>query len=42
MSAGKGSKQRPTNFKKLRENYPTSTKPVEGFIKVKNKLVKKY
>ena len=42
MSAGKGPKQRPTNFKKLRANYPTSTKPVEDFIKVKNKLVKKY
>jgi hypothetical protein len=40
--SGKGSKQRPTNFKKFNNNFPRSNKPVEGFVKVKNKLIKKY
>jgi hypothetical protein len=42
-SAGKGPKQRPTDFKKLRENYPKTTKEVEGFVRnKKGKLTKKY
>jgi hypothetical protein len=43
MSAGKGSKPRPTNMKKYVENFPKTTGKVEGFVKVKGgKLVKKY
>ena len=42
-SAGKGPKQRPTDFKKLRDNYPKSTKEVDGFVKnKKGKLTKTY
>jgi hypothetical protein len=40
--SGKGSKPRPTDMKKFVENFPKSKKPVEGFVKVKGKLVKKY
>jgi hypothetical protein len=41
--AGKGSKHRPADFKKIRENFPKpSAKRVEGFVKIKGKLVKKY
>ena len=40
--AGKGSKPRPTNMKKYINNFPKSTKPVDGFVKKKNKLTKKY
>ena len=41
--AGKGPKQRPTDFKKLWDNYPKSTRNVEGFVKnKKGKLTKKY
>jgi len=41
--AGKGPKQRPTDFKKLRANYPKTTGKVEGFVKnKKGKLTKKY
>ena len=40
--AGKGSKPRPTNYKKFIENFPKSNKTIEGFVKVKNKLTKKY
>jgi hypothetical protein len=29
-------------MKKFVENFPKSKKPVEGFVKVKGKLVKKY
>jgi hypothetical protein len=40
--AGKGSKPRPTDMKKFVENFPKPSGKVEGFIKVKGKLVKKY
>lgn len=40
--AGKGSKPRPTDMKKFVENFPKSNKPVEGFVKNKGKLTKKY
>jgi hypothetical protein len=41
--AGKGSKSRVSDTKKYKENFPKpSAKKVEGFIKVKGKLVKKY
>jgi len=40
--AGKGSKPRPTDMKKFVENFPKSKKSVEGFVKVKGKLTKKY
>jgi hypothetical protein len=40
--AGKGSKPRPTDIKKFIANFPKSTKPVEGFVKNKNKVTKKY
>jgi hypothetical protein len=40
--AGKGPRQRPTNFKKFKENYPKVSGKVEGFVKIKGKLVKKY
>jgi hypothetical protein len=42
MKAGKGPRQRPTDFKKYKDNYPKTTGKVEGFTKVKGKLVKKY
>ena len=40
--AGKGSKSRVTDQKKYKENFPKSTGKVEGFVKIKGKLVKKY
>jgi hypothetical protein len=40
--AGKGSKQRQTDFKKFKENYPKASGKIEGFLKVKGKLIKKY
>jgi hypothetical protein len=40
--AGKGSRQRPTDFKKYKENYPKAQGKVEGFVKIKGKLTKKY
>lgn len=40
--AGKGSKSRITNLKKYKENFPKTSGKVEGFVKVKGKLVKKY
>jgi hypothetical protein len=40
--AGKGSRQRPTNFKKFKENYPKTSGKVDGFVKIKGKLTKKY
>jgi hypothetical protein len=41
MRAGKGPKQRPADFKKLRENFPKASKPVEGFVKRKGAKVTK-
>jgi hypothetical protein len=41
MRAGKGPKQRPADFKKLRENFPKTNKPVEGFVKKKGAKVTK-
>jgi hypothetical protein len=40
--AGKGSRQRPTDFKKYKNNYPKTTGKLEGFVKIKGKLTKKY
>ena len=40
--AGKGDKSRVTDTKKYKENFPKVTGKVEGFVKVKGKLVKKY
>jgi hypothetical protein len=41
--AGKGDKWRKTDFKKYFENFPkTSNKKENGFVKVKNKITKKY
>jgi hypothetical protein len=40
--AGKGSKPRPTDYKKYVDNFPKSKRNIEGFVKVKGKLVKKY
>lgn len=40
--AGKGPRQRPTDFKKYKENYPKATGKVDGFVKVKGKLIKRY
>jgi len=42
MSAGKGDKSRVKDIKTYRENFPKTTGKVEGFVKVKGKLVKKY
>ena len=42
MSAGKGPRQRPTNFKAYKENYPKFSRKAEGFVRIKGKLVKKY
>jgi len=42
MSAGKGDKSRVKDIKKYKENFPKTTGKVDGFIKVKGKLVKKY
>jgi len=40
--AGKGSKPRPTNIKKFVENFPKSTRKIEGFTLKRGKLTKKY
>jgi hypothetical protein len=40
--AGKGSKSRVTDQKKYKDNFPKVTGKVDGFIKVKGKLIKKY
>jgi hypothetical protein len=41
--AGKGPRQRPTDMKKYKENYPLpSNKKVEGFVRVKGKQTKVY
>jgi len=42
MSAGKGSKPRPTNIKKYVENFPKSIKKPDGFVLKKNKQTKTY
>jgi hypothetical protein len=42
MSAGKGPKPRPVDIKKWIANYPKKTGKVEGFVKIKGKLIKKY
>jgi hypothetical protein len=39
---GKGSKSRVTDKKKYNENFPESKKKIEGFVKNKNKITKKY
>jgi len=40
--AGKGSKSRVSDTKKYKENFPKASGKVEGFVKIKGKLVKKY
>lgn len=40
--AGKGSKSRITDIKKYVDNFPKAKSGVEGFVKIKGKLVKKY
>lgn len=40
--AGKGSKPRPIDIKKWIENFPSKRREVEGFIRKRGKLVKKY
>jgi hypothetical protein len=40
--AGKGSKPRPTNIKKFVNNFPKPSKTIDGFVKNKNKITKKY
>jgi hypothetical protein len=40
--AGKGSRPRPTDYKKYVENFPKSKGNIEGFVKIKGKLIKKY
>jgi hypothetical protein len=40
--AGKGSKSRVSDTKKYKANFPKTTGKVEGFVKVKGKLIKKY
>jgi hypothetical protein len=40
--SGKGSKSRVSDTKKYKDNFPKPTGKVEGFVKVKGKLVKKY
>jgi hypothetical protein len=40
--AGKGDKPRPVDMKKWAENFPKPTRKIEGFVKIKNKLTKKY
>jgi len=41
-NAGKGPKQRPTDFKKYVQNYPKLNGKVEGFTLKKGKQTKKY
>jgi hypothetical protein len=40
--AGKGSKSRVSDMKKFVQNFPKTTGKVEGFVKVKGKITKKY
>jgi hypothetical protein len=40
--AGKGSKPRPTDYKKFVNNFPKSNRIIEGFVKKGNKITKKY
>jgi hypothetical protein len=40
--AGKGDKSRVKDIKKYQANFPKTTGKVDGFVKVKGKLVKKY
>ena len=40
--AGKGDKPRPTDMKKFVENFPKPSGKVDGFVKNKNKITKKY
>jgi hypothetical protein len=40
--SGKGDKSRVKDIKKYQENFPKTTGKVEGFVKIKGKLVKKY
>jgi hypothetical protein len=40
--AGKGPNPRHVNIKKWLDNFPKPTRKIEGFVKVKGKLVKKY
>ena len=40
--AGKGDKPRPVDAKKWVDNFPKTTGKVEGFVKNKNKITKKY
>jgi hypothetical protein len=43
MRAGKGPRQRPTDFKKYKANFPKLSTKVDGFVKTKGgKLTKKY
>ena len=43
MKAGKGPRQRPTDMKKYKENYPKTTGKVKGFTVGKGgKQTKKY
>lgn len=40
--AGKGDKPRPCDVKKWVNNFPKTTGKVDGFVKNKNKITKKY
>ena len=40
--AGKGDKSRVKDIKKYTERFPKVTGKVEGFVKNKNKITKKY
>lgn len=40
--AGKGSKPRPTNYSKYINNFPKPSGKIDGFVKNKNKITKKY
>ena len=40
--AGKGDKSRVSDHKKYKDNFPKTTGKVDGFVKIKGKLVKKY
>jgi hypothetical protein len=40
--AGKGDKPRISDLKRFVNNFPKTTRKIEGFVKVKGKLTKKY
>ena len=40
--AGKGSKSRVADYKKYTQNFPKTDSKVDGFVKNKNKITKKY